>query len=1542
MRAWMSSSDFDSRRRRARRHRPSLGLFGPPIVSLLFVALFLSTARAQGSETGSEPDVDQQIEALQDELRDLREAGRYDRALEIARAILALRIEHEPADSWRIINARLSVDALEMHHSLPPEAQAKLAEADTLWASRREQRKKGEYVEAAAVSARILDLQRAASTRETSRLFEALVEHAVDLDDAGEPRQSFPLAEESLAMVERLFGDDHPDVARALNLLATLHQNESRFDEAEECLVRSLAIRRKGFGARHLRVATVLNNLGVLEYRRQRLERSVEYIQEALEIRREQLDPDDRMILATLMNIAVLQHQNRDWAGAERSLTEVAEVQRRTLGRHPDLAQTLCNLAILKNSTRDLDGAKVVLEEAYDICLDRLGPEHPLSGRVLDSLAQNFRARGDYAAMEPILRRSLASAIGRLGEEHAQTANTRLKLGSSLLLQSRYREALAEFRECHRVSAKLFGDEDSRTLLASREVGLALQSLQDHPPARAIFDELLTHYRSLGDAGREDEQRVLHDLANLEKNAGRFDSAREYYQQCLALRRELGLEKESEHARLLSNMADIEFDVGNYPAAKDAYDAALEVALAVQSREHPFVGMILSQRANAEFALGNVLEAKQQQLEAIAILEARLGPNHSQVDVAHARLNTLLSRQGRLDQVESLTRERLARLEARVGPDGTATLIACVNLAKALGLLGRSDEAEPYLREAIRRLEAHENIRPRDRRVLAVAYGELAGALHRLRDHDGSLAALEKSLEHHRLYAPENSAFIGSVMAELAGAHLRAGAVDRAREYLEPALRIANDPAPGTLESESIWARTHQIYAALLQEEGRWEEAERTLRDVVTGLESRRGSVRGTVLELDRFEEGSGLYEATAHWAVVLGRLGRPAEAFEALERGRARATLDLLTRARQLGNGPTDDASRRAVEATRIRLTETETRLTELLSRDDVDTDVKKERVRALQQEVGELRLAYESALERIADAIRRSVPGARPQSIEALRAGLRPNEVYLAYTFGEKLWMAILVPAAGEGEPRAFELTADRDANQQLLRNIVALRRSLAAASPEVETLSASVGQRLLPAELRAALASARRVVLLTDDPLSEVPVETLAWGSSTWLDQPFETVRVSSASLFLDRRELLARRRSNGTPDDDRGSKVVALGNPTFLVPESTAPAPDGDDSPPVPLPDGVLLEEVAADSLGDELGLRPGDVIVSYGSRKTPNSDALAAVWKDLNETNPPAEIAIEFWRQGAIRTAVARPGRLGVRPSRFSPDLGLAVLEARTRGADTGRHAASALDQVRLFGGRLAPLPGTGREVDRIVELARSRQFEVVSLDGGAASVPRFREAIAGSHFVHLATHGLLGSSERPSDASLAFASPATPSAEDDGFLTLEEMLHGWAGELEHSELVVLSACDSSRTSDRGRRACSLTTGIFYAGAPSVVASQWKVDDDATSLLMGRFYENLWGVHDGDRKVGERTFGPGVALSKPLALEEAQNWLRSASSSEIRSALGIVDDEAWNQFVGRLRGRPRVEASVTPSRSVGDRPYAHPYYWAAFTLIGCGD
>ena len=106
----------------------------------------------------------------------------------------------------------------------------------------------------------------------------------------------------------------------------------------------------------------------------------------------------------------------------------------------------------------------------------------------------------------------------------------------------------------------------------------------------------------------------------------------------------------------------------------------------------------------------------------------------------------------------------------------------------------------------------------------------------------------------------------------------------------------------------------------------------------------------------------------------------------------------------------------------------------------------------------------------------------------------------------------------------------------------------------------------------------------------------------------------------------------------------------------------------------------------------------------------------------------------------------------------------------------------------------------------------------------------------GFRYLHFATHGEF-KADNPLDSALFLAKDA----QGDGLLTVGKL---YSMRLD-TDLVTLSACETGLGKiANGDDVVGLTRGFLYAGAATIVASLWKVDDQATSDLMRAFYTNL--------------------------------------------------------------------------------------------------
>lgn len=155
---------------------------------------------------------------------------------------------------------------------------------------------------------------------------------------------------------------------------------------------------------------------------------------------------------------------------------------------------------------------------------------------------------------------------------------------------------------------------------------------------------------------------------------------------------------------------------------------------------------------------------------------------------------------------------------------------------------------------------------------------------------------------------------------------------------------------------------------------------------------------------------------------------------------------------------------------------------------------------------------------------------------------------------------------------------------------------------------------------------------------------------------------------------------------------------------------------------------------------------------------------------------------------------------------------------------------------------LPPLPETANELRTVAASVHADPADVIL--GPAATVTRVKEEkLDQFRIVYFATHGLLAGdvadfAKLNAEPALVLSLPEHPTEFDDGLLTASQVT-----QLKlNADWVVLSACDTASAEKPGAEALSgLARAFFYAGARSLVVSNWAVDSDsAVALMTGTF------------------------------------------------------------------------------------------------------
>jgi len=932
------------------------------------------------------------------------------------------------------------------------------------------------------------------------------------------------------------------------------------------------------------------------------------------------------------------------------------------------------------------------------------------------------------------------------------------------------------------------------------------------------------------DRERIDAERLMTEAATSYRRGGADDQrlAAARYEEAARLWRTLG--RRPEEARCTLARAGIETTLGRPEPALALYRQALELFTALE--DEPAQMMAWSGIGLARTALGDTSGAAAAQREALTFAR-RLGHLYEE-GKAFNNLGLALHTQGELrEALEDY--QRALDVFQRAGEQGFWKATVLLNLATVYGSLGEPEAALASTRQVLelqralgdRRGEAQTLI---NLGVLEYDRGDFGAALeayepaltlvrglgdrlreatllHNLGTAYSGLGDYERALddfEQARSIRREAGATQGLVRTELAIAHTRfrqgetAPALDIGRRAAEAA------SAAGDRQGERLARLLLGTLLASDRPAAALSELTRAL-DLARQLEDRLGEVSARRLMGEAYLASRQPEPAirALEPAVDLARsLRMPAREVEALT---------ALARAERMLDRPAEARAR----------TEEALQIIETLRTTETDPDLRASFLAAQ-------RAAFELEIDLLMELERRN-PGQR-YAEQALAVSERARSRSLLDLLQESRAdiREGIDPALRERERRLLmRLNAKAGQQAELMsRSASAERRQ--SAQEEVRSVLDELAQ--VDKEIRR---RSPRYAALTQPPLaSSAEIQGLLDGESLLLEYSLGEER--SFLWVVDQGSV------TGVELPSR-ERIEAAARAVY---ERLAVLAPGDDrlAPAAASLSRMLLGPVAG-RLGKLEKRRL--IIVADGELQYIPFGALPSPETAL-ETAPEPLLARHEIVNAPSASAVAWQRRLAHREP--APGIVAVLADPVFDAADPRLAAGGGLRSAAASPSSFLRLPWSRREAAAIAAIAAIASApaitpagrSLVALDFRASRATALSPELANYRIVHFATHGIIDA-RTPALSGLMLSRVDERGAPQEGFLGLRDVYNLRLG----ADLAVLSGCETALGKQvRGEGLVGLTQGFLYAGARQVVASLWRIEDQATAVLMSRFYRGL--------------------------------------------------------------------------------------------------
>ncbi len=576
--------------------------------------------------------------------------------------------------------------------------------------------------------------------------------------DLGEYPNAAAMYREALALRRKLFGDEHPEVATALDQVAAALSQQGRKAEAETIFREALAMRRKLLGNEHMAVSDSLDSVARIVEAKGKLVEAETLWREALALRRKLLGSDSPGVAYVLHPLAWTLNGLGNRVEAEALSREELAIWRKSVGEnHPNVSWALADLtiflreqgklaeaettirealAILRNQTASNPGATIgalrqlawvlyhqskpaeaegVSREALAMCRKLFGNEHPEVAATLEGLATFLEAQGKSSEVETTLRECLTIRETKLPDTWL-TLHTRSLLGGNLHMQKKYTEAepwlLSGFQGMNARKDK--GSGNDRYMWEARQrLGQLYQTTGQAEKAAALWREELAALRKAHGNDSAEAANSLQHLALFLRDQGQLAEAESVARESLVIRRERLGNEHLDVAFALHLLAWTCHLQGNDAESETLSREALAIKRKRLGSEHHEVAATLYDLTVFLRDQGKLAEAEITAREASTIRQNEPSNARRDLTATLSLLADVLKREGKLTEAEAVWREELTSRRKDQGDDGLAVAHSYHQLAALLRDQRKPTEAETMIRESLaisRKLLGNEHI----------------------------------------------------------------------------------------------------------------------------------------------------------------------------------------------------------------------------------------------------------------------------------------------------------------------------------------------------------------------------------------------------------------------------------------------------------------------------------------------------------------------------------------------------------------------------------------------------------------------------------------------------------------------------------------------------------------------------------------------------------------------------------------------------------------------------------------------------------------